>query len=87
MPPSPKFKKATSSPWIFVAILVLGAISFSVSLAWNDYARLAIKRYTPVDSNDEVKARLYYAITATVILIILAFVIAMYYPTIMENMN
>lgn len=68
------------APLIVIIALFLGAIGFVVALAWNDFIQALVKQYTPVDSSG-IRGQFYYVVIVTVLLIIIGYTVARYYPS------
>lgn len=72
--------------FVLVGVLVLSAIAFVVSLAWNDAIKSIIDHYYPKKSDrDNYKGKLMYAGIVTVILIVSALAIGKYFPKVVEK--
>lgn len=65
---------AAENPTTYVALLIVGALTFVVALAYNELIQSYFKKHFMVEG-DEVKANFWYAIIVTIILICLAFIL------------
>ena len=73
-------RKATkSSPIVLIIILLIGALSFAAALAFNSLIQALIRRYAP-SNDDEVKQNLIYVGIVTVLLIVFAYLVYLFYP-------
>lgn len=80
---TPPLEKAVDSPWIFVALMIIGAISFATALAWNDAARTIAEEH--IGTDDSSQGMITYALIMTAALIILSYCLAMVAPSVLKD--
>lgn len=75
-------KVGANKPWVFVAGILVGALSFTVALAWNEFVVKVLRDTIGVD--DSILGILIYTVIVTVILIVAAYILAKFWPAVLE---
>lgn len=75
-------KLGASKPWVFVVGILLAALSFTVALAWNEFV-VKILRET-IGTDDGILGLFIYTIIVTVILISSAYILAKFWPAVLD---
>lgn len=77
-----KVELARRSPFLLILVLLLGTLSFSAALAWNEMAKSFVMTY--IDKDNTFRAASYYALVITSVLIIVALLLAFLFPQIFD---
>lgn len=75
-------KIGASKPWVFVAAILVGALIFTVALAWNEFV-VKVLRET-IGTDDSILGTFIYTVIVTVILIVCAYILAKFWPIVFE---
>jgi hypothetical protein len=76
--------KKEHRPWIYVSAVLVGALSFAVALAWNEFIKTILKEY--FNTGDGAWGIFLYTALVTIVLIVSAYILARFLPDVFEAM-